>query len=98
MLNLPPMPKVILFDAAGTLFHLPKGPGWHYADVAKRHGANLDPRALDSAFRSAWKRAQPPAETAGPRVDDDRGWWRALVAEVLSGIEGAAALDRDAYF
>jgi putative hydrolase of the HAD superfamily len=90
-------PKVILFDAAGTLFHLPRGVGWHYADVARRHGTVVEPAVLDAAFRRAWKNAAPPVETTGPRLDDDRGWWRALVDEIWAAA-GAPALDRDAYF
>jgi len=89
-------PKVILFDAAGTLFHLPRGVGWHYAEVARRHGVEVEPQVLDAAFRQAWKNAPAPAETDGPRLDDDRGWWRALVENVWVTI-GAPALDRDAY-
>jgi putative hydrolase of the HAD superfamily len=92
------LPKVILFDAAGTLFHLPKGVGWHYADVARRHGGELDPSAVQKAFRAAWKNAPPAVETAsGPRTDDDRGWWRALVEQVLDAT-GIHHMDRDAYF
>lgn len=91
-------PKVILFDAAGTLFHLPKGAGWHYADVAARHGSQLEAGALESAFRQAWKRMLPPVETDGPRSDDDRGWWRTLVDEVLDSVPAAESLNRDRYF
>ncbi len=92
------MTRAIFFDAAGTLFHLPRGVGWHYRDVAMRHGVTLDEAGLNRTFRRAWKDAEAPAETAGARPDDDRGWWRTLVDRVLDDCAAPATLNRDAYF
>lgn len=92
------MTRAVFFDAAGTLFHLPRGVGWHYRDVARRHGAMLDEAELNRAFRQAWKDAAAPPETEGARPDDDRGWWRALVGRVLDDCGAPENLDRDAYF
>src|SRR5205814_1346534 len=47
-------PKAIFFDAAGTLFHLPRGVGYHYALVGENIGLKLDSRQLDRAFNNAW--------------------------------------------
>src|SRR5207245_10710905 len=47
-------PKAIFFDAAGTLFHLPRGVGYHYALVGENIGLKLDSRKLDRAFNAAW--------------------------------------------
>lgn len=91
------MTRVIFFDAAGTLFHLPRGVGWHYADVARRHGAELDEDALSKAFRSIWKATPAPAETRSPRADD-REWWRTLVFRVLDVCAAGCEMDRAAYF
>jgi len=90
--------RAIFFDAAGTLFHLPRGVGWHYREVARRHGANLDEAALNAAFRKAWKASAPPHETRVPRADDDRGWWQALVVNVLEECGTGPELNREAYF
>ena len=38
--------------------------------------------------------AAAPHETHGPRPDDDRAWWRAVVSRVLDDC-GAHALDRE---
>lgn len=76
--------QVVFLDAVGTLFHLPKGVGFHYASVAARHGWTLAPSQLDAAFRLAWKCAPPKSTQPGPRPDDDRGWWRELVFAVLA--------------
>ncbi len=92
------MTRVIFFDAAGTLFHLPRGVGWHYRDVANRHGADMDEAALNTAFRSAWKTTPALHETRTHRADDERGWWRELVCKVLDECRVGRELNRDAYF
>lgn len=92
-------PRVIFFDAAGTLIHLPRGVGHHYSEVAARHGCALDPQAITGAFRSVWKAMPARPSTHTPRPDDDRGWWRTLVGLVLDQLHvPPAQLDRDAYF
>src|SRR5947207_15900958 len=89
-------PKGIFFDAAGTLFHLPRGVGYHYALVGENIGLKLDSRQLDRAFNNAWN-AMPRREAIdGPRENDDEGWGRQRVE--LGVKEGAAARhgpDRD---
>jgi len=92
-------PSTIFFDAAGTLIHLPKSVGYHYAFVAERIGLQLDAGALDSAFAGCWKKMPRRPAIDGPRPDDDKGWWRELVDRVLDRIApGLNELDRDAYF
>jgi putative hydrolase of the HAD superfamily len=91
--------KTIFFDAAGTLFHLPRGAGWHYRDVAARFGCSLDENTLSNAFRTAWKQMPDSPATRQPRPDDDKSWWRTLVEKVLDECRVAPqALDRTAYF
>ena len=93
-------PKAIFFDAAGTLFHLPKGVGYHYAlvgkidwPVARRSGAR--PR-----FRSCLERNAGSARRSKvPREEDDKGWWRELVEQVIDRVAPETKdLDRDAFF
>ena len=90
--------KAIFFDAAGTLFHLPRGVGYHYALVGEI-GLKLDSRQLDRAFNSAWN-AMPRRESIdGPREDDDKDWWRDLVDLVLDETAPSLSeLDRDNFF
>lgn len=76
-----------MFDAAGTLIYLPRGVGWHYREVAARHGIEVDERRLAAAFGTAFKAAGPRVGIAAPGVsspDDDKLWWRALVRRVLA--------------
>jgi putative hydrolase of the HAD superfamily len=93
------MVRAIFFDAAGTLIHLPKSVGYHYALVGKWLGLELDAAALDSAFHSVWKQMPTRAATGRPREDDDKGWWRDLVERVLDQVAPAMKdLDRDNFF
>lgn len=89
--------RVVFFDATGTLIHLPRGVGFHYADVARRYGTNLTEAHLSHAFHTAWKEMPARTATKGPRPDDDKGWWRALVERTLDRV-GSTDLDRAAFF
>ncbi len=91
--------RVIFFDAAGTLFHLPRGVGYHYALVAGRMGLPLEAAAVDRAFAFAWREMPARPAIRVPRPDDDKGWWRELVDRVFDRVAPeTAALDRDAFF
>ena len=93
------MIKIVFFDAAGTLFHLPRGVGWHYREVAARRGAQLDEDALREAFQETWTSMPARPASRQARADDDRGWWRELVERVLDRCAlGQGELDRPAYF
>ncbi len=91
--------KTIFFDAAGTLIHLPKSVGHHYALVGERVGLPLKAAALDQAFAACWKQMPRRPANKGPREDDDKGWWRELVDRVIDQVAPATSeLDRDAFF
>lgn len=93
------MDKAIFFDGAGTLFHLPKGAGYHYALVGKWVGLTLDAATLDRAFASVWKQMPLRPATGLPREHDDKGWWRELVDRVLEQVAPSIQpLDRDVFF
>ena len=92
-------PKAIFFDAVGTLFYLTKTVGQHYALVGQEIGLKLDADQLDFAFASAWHQMPPREPIDGPREDDDKGWWRALVDLVLGQTAPhLAEADRDNFF
>jgi putative hydrolase of the HAD superfamily len=91
------MIRAVTFDAAGTLIRLRKPPGITYADSARAFGYELDPERLQAAFRIAWQTLAPPEESAGPRVDDDRGWWKALVNRTME-LAGYKISPFNAYF
>lgn len=79
-------PKVVFFDAAGTLFEVRGSVGEIYSAIARRHGVEVSApeleRSFDAAFRA--KSAEGLARAAaGPRAERD--WWRELVRQVLGG-------------
>jgi len=89
--------RVVTFDAAGTLIRLVAPPGWTYAETANLFGYHLDPARVQDAFRIAWKTLPPPPESCRPHPDDDRGWWRRLVAKTID--DAGYKIDRfDDYF
>jgi putative hydrolase of the HAD superfamily len=93
------MIRAIFFDAAGTLFHLTKSVGEHYAFVGREVGLELDAAKLNLAFGAAWRQmpARPPID--GSRDDDDKPWWRELVDRVLNeAAPSLDALDLDNFF
>lgn len=91
--------KVIFFDAAGTLFHLPQGAGFHYREVLLRFGVDREEAALEKAFRAVWQEIEPPTLSAAARPDDDRGWWREVVERVLDRCDVAPGeVERGAFF
>jgi putative hydrolase of the HAD superfamily len=91
--------KLILFDGAGTLFHLPKGVGYHYSLVGSQVGLKLEATALDIAFAHVWREMPARPATGAPREDDDKGWWRELVDRVFVQVAPATQeLDRDNFF
>jgi len=93
------MIRIIFFDAAGTLFHLPRGVGWHYHALALRHGCEVPEEALGRAFGEVWKGMPPRESSRMRREDDDREWWRMLVDRVLDRCSIAVGdLNRSAYF
>ena len=83
------------------MIYLPTPVGEHYRGVAAKFGLDLDAHSLDKAFRQAWAAAPPRESQDGPRVDDDKGWWRDLVGKVLASVlsrEQAAAFDAVHFF
>jgi putative hydrolase of the HAD superfamily len=93
------MIKVIFFDAAGTLFYLPRSVGWHYREVAERFGCHIDENRLQRAFRALWQELPTRPSSRVARPDDDKNWWRELVGRMLDvcGVS-VSQLDRAAYF
>ena len=76
--------EVVFFDAVGTLIHLPQGVGYHYRLIGERHGLQLGREPIGRAFRAVWKVMPVRMTTKIRRRDDDKEWWRELVARVLA--------------
>lgn len=92
----PPMIRVVTFDAAGTLIRLLRPPGVVYAETARLFGYDLDPDRVQESFRTTWRTFPSPPE-GSPRPDDDRDWWRELVARTMK-TAGYQIVPFDDYF
>lgn len=92
-------PDVIFFDAAGTLIHLNQPVGWHYSEVAGRHGLEVSPEVINAAFQTVWKEQKERTASSGPREQDDKFWWKGLAIKTLDRSTGVpSSFDRDAWF
>ncbi|MBI3598467.1 MAG: hypothetical protein HY201_03320, partial [Nitrospirae bacterium] len=73
--------KTIFFDAAGTLFYVSHGVGFHYGRIAEKYGVHVDALHIDQRFHEIYENASPVANKTG-----EKAWWRALVRLVFEGI------------
>ncbi|MBD2326758.1 HAD family hydrolase [Alkalinema sp. FACHB-956] len=81
-------PKVIFFDAVGTLFGVRGSVGSSYAKIALRYGVEVPSQTLDAAFFPAFKQAGSPAfpnvsPSEIPVLEYD--WWKQVVRTTFDG-------------
>lgn len=89
----------VSFDAGGTLIGIVEPVGATYARFARRAGFAADADLLDEGFRRAFAVAPalaPPDGYAGPLLDFELGWWRAIVAASLAHALGDDVVARRA--
>ena len=89
------IPKLIFFDAGGTLFEPRESVGETYSRLARQYEHWLDAETLQANFLTHF-RAQPPLAFPGIEGDAELqrleyAWWRRLVFDVVAG-------DRFAHF
>lgn len=78
--------KAVFFDAAGTLFDVRKGVGFHYSRIARKHGVQIPASVLEEQFSGAFPRMPPlhfPGVDSSDLLRQERVWWRALVRAVF---------------
>lgn len=74
-------PKVIFFDAVGTLFGVKGSVGKVYSDMAKSFGVEVSTEALDQAFVQSFQAAPPPIFPAiEPQKipESEFEWWQVV--------------------
>jgi putative hydrolase of the HAD superfamily len=91
-------PRVVFFDAVGTLFGVEHSVGRQYAKVAARHGVVAVAADLDLAFYAAFKQAGSPAFPNAephqiPQLEYD--WWKEITRSSFATITFA---DFDTFF
>ena len=92
-------PRIIFFDAVGTLINPEPSAPAVYADVGRRFGSRLDETVLAARFRAAFRRQEEVDRTVGLRTDEDRevARWRAIVREVLEDVSDGEACFQELY-
>ena len=90
--------RAVLLDAGGTLFRLRGSVGEIYADIAARHGWQLDPQRLEERFQEVFPQMSPlcfPGVPPSALHRLERRWWYKLVERVMGPGQG---VDFDSLF
>lgn len=83
-------PRVIFFDAMGTLFGLRESVGDIYGNIAEKFGVKVDSTQLNQAFFTVFKTAPALAFTESDRVlltKLEYQWWYAIAAQAFNEIQ-----------
>lgn len=79
-------PRVIFFDAVGTLFGVRGSVGAIYGELASQFGVNVNPEVLNLAFFQSFRAATPmafPGVSAADIPEREYAWWWAIAAETF---------------
>ena len=83
------LPKVIFFDAMGTLFDLQSTVGEIYQQRALKYGVTVDAKLLDRAFIESFKSAPPLAfcSVESETIQEQEfAWWKNVVKTTFSQV------------
>ena len=84
------LPKVIFFDAMGTLFNLKISVGEIYRQFALQHGVEIDAEKLNQAFIKSYQAAGGLAFATtelNHRLEQEFLWWKNVVQTTFESIE-----------
>ncbi len=93
-------PRVIFFDAVGTLLRVRGSVGQAYSQVAAEYGVGVDPQALDRAFAQAFASAPPPAcggLSGSSLLAWERAWWQQVVRQTFAGVGSLAEFGEERF-
>ena len=83
-------PRVIFFDAVGTLFGIRGSIGEIYSQIAHRHGVEVEAKLLNQSFGEIFSKAEPLlVQTAEPDLikKQEYQWWYQLVESTFLKLE-----------
>ncbi len=84
------LPKVIFFDAVGTLFGVQGSVGKIYSQIANKHGVEVDPKILHQSFGKHFSQATPlVVQTSEPDLlkQQEYRWWQQIVRSTFLTVE-----------
>ena len=91
-------PKVVFFDAVGTLFGVRGSVGEIYVDLARPYGVKADPAVIDASFYRAFKAAPPmafPGVDAYSVAAREFEWWKTIAQKTF---QSAGLLNQFTHF
>jgi putative hydrolase of the HAD superfamily len=101
-LNVDALPKVIFFDAMGTLFDLKRSVGEIYQQYAAKYNVKVDNELIAQAFIQSFKSAPPLAFSVAefPQIKQQEfNWWKQVVSKTFKQLEVEKSFaDFDAFF
>ncbi len=83
------LPKVIFFDAVGTLFGVNGSVGEIYGQIAQKYGVDADADALNHAFFQSFRKAPPlafPGTDLTSIPNKEFHWWRAIALQTFETV------------
>lgn len=83
-------PKVIFFDAVGTLFGVRGNVGKVYADVAQKFGVTVLDETVNQAFLEVFSASEPPIFPNAEKLEipyREFEWWKAIAFNTFSKVE-----------
>lgn len=94
-------PRIVVFDAAGTLVEVAGSVGEAYAADARQAGVDLEPAAIERGFARAMREAPPLAFGTLPARERrlaERSWWRETSRAALAAAEPPPDFDFASFF
>lgn len=81
--------EAVLFDVGQTLVRVEPSVGQVYADVARAHGVDAVPEAIEQTFRAFWREKRltfPDNSGYSTSEEIERAWWREAVEWVFHSL------------
>ena len=82
-------PKVVFFDAVGTLFGVNGSVGEIYSNLARKYGVEAEAKELQTAFVKSFKASSPlafPGLDAREVPDYEFRWWKAIAKQTFAQV------------
>jgi putative hydrolase of the HAD superfamily len=84
------LPKVIFFDAVGTLFGIKGSVGEIYGEIASKHGVVVSSQKLNDGFRKVFSQASPLAfHQLDPLIipQQEYQWWYEIAKSTFAQVD-----------
>ena len=92
--KIPSGTKAIFLDAGGTLFRPFPSVGYHYSEVAGKHGCKVSAEEIEAAFRRVWGQHDSIGDLRSHSDEKiEKEFWRKIVTAVFKDCAGLKAFE-----